>query len=330
MRKLIVFVVILAVLWGGYWFIGSTTKHRVIEAWLTERRAAGWTASYSDFRVVGFPNRFDSKFTDLDISDPRSGIEWLAPGFDILALSYQPNHIIAIWPNRQTLRLPGEEIDVTSAELVASVVFEPDTKLALSRISLEARELVLKGVSGWTTGISALRASTRQNADKTFAHDVIFDAKAVSPTAAFLKTLDPAGKLPGVIDRLFLDMTLGFDAPWDRVAIEQGAPLVQRITIRRLDTVWGPLGVGGTGTLDVAKNGSIDGEVALEIRNWRAVVDLFVTSGAIDPSTAQTIKTGLEFLAADGDSIKTSLVIKNGQMSLGPVPLGAAPTLIRR
>jgi len=330
MRKLIALVLVVAGLWAGYWYVASTTKHQVIATWLNERRADGWTVKYSDFRVVGFPNRLDSKFTDLDLYDPRSGIGWTAPEFDILALSYQPNHIIAIWPTQQNLRFPHEDVNITSKELRASVVFEPDTRLAVSRISVEAADLLLKSTAGWQGSIGSLHLSSRQHRGKAFAHDVVFDAKSVSPTADLRARLDPSGQLPKALETLYLDMTLGFDAPWDRVAIEKGAPLLTRITLNKANAVWGDLGVSGQGDLAVAADGQISGQLEVTLRNWRAVVDLFVASGAIDSGTAQTIKSALGLFTGSDSSLKTSLTLADGNMSLGPIRIGPAPRLVWR
>lgn len=329
MRKLIALVLVLAGLWSGYWLVGSTAKHQVIADWLEERRQDGWTVGYSDFRVVGYPNRFDSKFTDLDLRDPRSGIGWKTPEFDILALSYQPNHVIAVFSEQQSLSLPLEDVSVASSKMVASVVFEPDTKLAVARTSLETEGLILNGSSGWHMGIGHLHLSTRQHPSVDFAHDVVFDAKSVSPTVKLLGMLDPSGSLPSTISTLYLDMTLNFDAPWDRVAIERGAPLITKIFVNRLDTAWGELGLASSGVLDVAPNGQITGSVELELRNWRAVVELFVSAGAIDPSAAQTIQSGLAFFAS-GDSLKTNLRFADGAMYLGPVSIGPSPYFVRQ
>jgi len=331
-RKLIALVLGVAGLWSGYWFIGSTAKHQVISAWLEARRADGWTADYSDFKVVGFPNRFDSRFTDLHLRDPRSGIEWTAPEFDILALSYKPNHIIAVWPPVQRLGFPLESVNVQSSRMVASVVFEPDTKLAVDRTSLETADLVLQGSAGWQTSIGSLSLSTRQHPDLAFAHDVVFDAKTLRPTAKLLQTLDPAGTLPTLVDTLYLDMQLGFDAPWDRIAVEQGAPLVTKIEINRLAIGWGNLGLGGKGVLRVSADGRISGVLAVELQNWPAVIDLFASSGAISASVAATIKSGLGLFASEQQTgpLATTLTLDDGFMKFGPIPIGPAPRFIRR
>ncbi len=332
MRILIAVIVVLSGLWSGYWFIGSSAKHGVLETWLNERRQAGWTVAYSDFSVVGFPNRFDSIFTDLNLEDPISGLGWKAPVFHILALSYQPNHIIASFANEQIVSFPLEEINVVSSEMLASVTFEPNTLLAVSETLLRSKDLKLEGSLGWQMMMGKLDLSTRQSTSGEFAHDVVFDAEKVTPTKTIRVTLDPTGRLPQTVDRLYLDMILGFDAPWDRVAVESGAPEVTLIRLNRLDTVWGALGLAGRGELTVAKDGEISGRLDLEIRNWREVLDLFVTSGILDQGTAGTVQNGLALLTAGSDnptSLKVPLSLKDGKMALGPIPLGYAPRIIR-
>lgn len=331
MRRLITLVLIAAALWSGYWFIGKSTKQNVLEAWFEDRKAAGWTAEYSDFQVVGFPNRFDSRFTDLNLRTPITGIGWQAPRFHILALSYKPNHIIAAFANHQTLSLPLEEIIIDSSEMLASVVFQPDTKLALSRVRLHSSDLALSG-NGWQAKAGNLTLSTRQTAGLPLAHDIVFDANSVTPTKALRQNLDPRGNLPATIDTVFLDMVLSFNNPWDRIALETGMPEVTRIDLKQMDLGWGKLGLSATGILDVAPNGTINGKLSLNIKNWRDVLALTVTSRLLDQNTANTISSALSFLtlgSVDPDNLTMPLELRDGRMSLGPIPLGNAPRFTR-
>jgi len=332
MRSLLAIVLIAGGLWSGYWFIGSTAKHTVLQSWFVDRRADGWTAEYSDFKVVGFPNRFDSRFKDLSLKDPNSGIGWKAPLFNILALSYQPNHIIAAFAHSQVVTWPGEDVQIDSTKMMASVTFEPDTLLAVRRTELRSTGLMISGSAGWKTQADKLNLSTRRNTNTEFGHDIVFEAQNLTPTKDFRQSLDPKGQLPATIETLYLDMTLGFDAPWDRIAIEQGAPEVTKITINKLDSAWGKLGLKGSGVLDVAKNGQVTGRIVLEVKNWRIVLALFVSSGILDANLAATVQSGIEILTlASGDptNLKVPLVLKNGRMALGPIPLGYAPRFIR-
>jgi len=332
-RLLIALIVTAVALWTGYWYVASTAKFRVIESWLAERRESGWVAEYSDFRVRGYPSRFDSRFRDLRLRAPRSGIGWEAPEFKIIALTYKPNHVIAAFADEQTLEFPGGTVDVASRDMFASVVFEPDTKLAVSRIRLSAEELRLTGSGGWQAGAGSLMLATRQSAGGEFAHDVIFDAREVSPTRAIRRVLDPSGSLPAAIEKLLVDLTLGFTGPWDRLAIERGAPALTSIEVKRGTSLrWGALGMRAEGRLEVARSGRVSGSLELEILQWREVLGLLLRARLLDAATAGRIEQGLALLTAgseDPDSLKVPLVLADGQMRLGPIALGPAPRFPR-
>lgn len=330
MRILISIIAIAAALWSGYWYLGATAKKSVLESWFEDRRAAGWTAEYETFDVVGFPNRFDSRFHGLDLDDPQSGLGWQAPLFDILAPSYQPNHIIAAFAADQTVTTRFEDIRVQSRDMMASVVFEPDTGLAVNRLQLSAADLHLGSSLGWNILADKVLLATRQNPTVPFAHDVVLDIARLTPTKAFRGGLDPAGRLPAEIDTLYVSLSLGFAAPWDRLAIETGAPEVTRIEVHPSRIVWGKLELGVSGALAVAPDGMIEGRLDLAARNWRDILGLFVTGGVIGQNMADTIATGIAFLGGDdGNGIEVPLLLNDGAMSLGPVPLGPAPRFIR-
>ena len=79
MRILLALVGIVSLAWGTYWFIGSAAMERGIVAWLEERRSENWQAEAAAVKTRGFPNRFDTTITDLELADPDSGIAWRAP-----------------------------------------------------------------------------------------------------------------------------------------------------------------------------------------------------------------------------------------------------------
>ena len=333
MRRLTFFVVALGIAWSAYWLIGKTAKEQVITAWLEGRRAAGWTVEYSDFQVAGFPNRFDSRFRDLELYSPVSGFGWATPEFHIFALSYRPNHIIAAFANRQVVTLPFEQIEINSDEMLASVVFAPDTLLAVDRISLTADNLDLDSSIGWRSRADRFSLATRRVVAGNFAHEVAFEATGVTPTNAFRNGLDPKGQLPLVIERVWLDLTLDFNAPWDRVAVECGAPEVTGIGLNDVAIRWGDLELKANGTLVVDPDGQINGRIGLVIRNWRQVLDLVVLAGLIGERTAVAVSNALSVLTAateNPESLSVPLVLENGAMVLGPVTIGPAPRFVRR
>jgi len=101
MRKLIFLVVISALLYGGYWFVGrAQIEDRITEA-LIEADEGPYDVSFGTLRTRGFPSRFDTTVTDFSFNDPATGTAWLAPRFQLFALAYRPNEVIAVFPQEQ-------------------------------------------------------------------------------------------------------------------------------------------------------------------------------------------------------------------------------------
>jgi hypothetical protein len=97
------------------------------KAWFADRSAQGWVADYDTIETRGFPSRFDTTINTLELADPRTGWAWSAPFFQVFALSYKPNHIIAVWPNEQTIATPLARANITAEDMRASAVFLHDT-----------------------------------------------------------------------------------------------------------------------------------------------------------------------------------------------------------
>ena len=111
MRILFFAICAMALAWSGYWIVGAISLERTLIDWLEQRRLDGWVAEASSVNTRGFPNRFDSTFSDLELADPSTGMAWTAPFFQIFSLSYRPNHIIAVLPERHQFRTPEQTIE---------------------------------------------------------------------------------------------------------------------------------------------------------------------------------------------------------------------------
>jgi hypothetical protein len=330
MRKLIVVILVLMLAWSGYWFVGSSAAQRAISGWLDARAAQGWVANYSSVKTRGFPNRFDTTVSDLELADPRTGLAWTAPFFQILTLSYTPNHIIAAWPNTQTIASPYEKITVTSDRMIGSIVFQPKTALTLLRTSIELDNFGLVSDLGWSAQIEKGRFATRQTTARENAHDIYFEATTVRPSVAFRSRLDPAGLLPETIKTLKLDSTVGFDAPWDRFAIERRRPQVIALEVNDLTATWGKLDLRAAGKLTVSLDGELNGQIMVRARNWREMLTVAVDAGLVARTISGTLENALEFMAGtsgDPDMLEAPLKFRKGSLSFGPIPLGPAPRL---
>lgn len=333
MKKLAAIIVILAALWGGYWWVGSSAVERNLKAWFEARREAGWVADYASLDTAGFPNRFDTTITDLDLADPETGLAWHAPFFQILQLSYTPHHVILALPHEQTLASPYETVTVGSSHMNGSVIFKPSTALELERTAFVMKEVTLAGETGWQAALDEGRLAARLLPGQKARYEIGFEALGLRPSQAGRDALDPGGVLPETVETLKLDAEVTFDRPWDRAAIEEARPQPTAIDLKTLRARWGKLDLRATGTLAVDEEGMPSGKITVKAENWREMLKMAVTAGLVPKALAPTIETGLGLLAGlsgGGESLDAPLGFRDGGVYLGPVPLGPAPRLALR
>ncbi|MFO1208554.1 MAG: DUF2125 domain-containing protein [Amaricoccus sp.] len=336
MRILLAIVILAAIGWSGFWWVNATFRERALNAWLAERRAAGWVAEAQDIRVAGFPNRVDTTVTGLQLSDPNAGWSWHADKFEILSLSYQPHHVIAVLPGEQVFATPFDTFHISSEKLDGSVIFKPTPRLELDRMTFEAGNLKLASDAGWTAGIGEALIATRQSTDPDaapFSHDLSINLDRLALPADVIAGLGAGSVLPAAIDKISVDATLGFDRAWDRPALESGNPTLQRVDVRDITVTWGKLDLRGKGELAVDARGFADGRLDLKARNWRTMLDVAEESGLLPPTAAQAVRAGLGLLAGfsgSGDTLNVPLEFSGGRARLGPIPIGPAPRLAQR
>lgn len=327
MRKLIAVIVVAALVWSGWWVVGSTAVARGVAAWFEAQRANGVVAEYDDLAVRGFPNRFDTTLTDVALADPESGLAWEAPFFQIFALSYRPNHIIAIFPDTQTVTGPLGTARITSGKMRGSVVFTDGTDLALDHGNLVAEDVAID--SGVTMRLETLRLASRRPVGQAQAHEVALEILGLAPDPRLIAAIAPNGDLPETVQTLRLDAVLHLDAPLDRFAAEV-QPRLERLDMTGAEIAWGPIGLSAEGSVTVDGAGRMDGRVDLTVTDWRALLGFGEAAGLIAAGPAANLDRALSLfsgISGSGAALEFPLILNEGQMFLGPVPLGAAPLL---
>ncbi len=326
MRRLVGLVLVAAVLYGGYWVVGSRATLAGVRQALAQMKAEG-LADYADVSIRGFPSRFD-----LTIDQPRfrsaDGLtEWVAPFAQIFALSYRPNHIIAVLPQQQTLTLAGAPLQVTSDDMRGSAVFGASTMLPLDHAQTVAKEVIVTGPSDGFA-LTELRAAVRTADTAQNSYDIAAEVSGLSPTGEAqpiwaLVAGDAAAK-----GWLKAETTATFDRPLDRQAAEAGVRMTG-LQVSNLQASYGQFQLRGTGALTVTLAGVPEGKIDLEVRGWQGLPQVMVETGLIKPEVAPTVAKMLEALAVGSGSsdgtLRLPLTMTDGRMALGPIPLGPAP-----
>jgi hypothetical protein len=330
MRLLLAVIVIAALGWSAYWVIGQRGLAQGFADWFEARRAEGWVAEASEIEVRGFPNRFDTGFSDVVLADPSTGLAWEAPYFQLSALSYRPNHVIAVWPDEQLIATPQQKYRVEARDMRASLRVASRPDLALENLTLTAEFLQVtpEARAGEETALSALTLAAERQRDRTYRLGLSAEGLTLSPP--WRDRLDPESRLPAQISGLEADLTVTFDKVWDRSAIEVARPQPTRIKVDLVDGLWGQLHLQAAGEVDVTPEGLPEGEITLKARNWREMIAVAQAAGALPESLAPTVEKSLGLLARMNGNRKTldiPLNFSGGRVRLGPIPLGPAPVL---
>ena len=316
-------------LWSGLWFAGSTVLENAVRDGLAQA-APDVTAARAD--VAGFPNRFDLTLTDLRVGEAGQAI-WQAPFLQTLSLSYKPWHQVLVFPPTQTVTLPdGSVLEVAADKLQASLRVTPSTDAALALFIIEGHNLSLRD-AGPMGVMEVLNFSARPVPDEGSTYDFGLNIQGLSPDPALFAAQPgrplPDRPLPAGGAKVQADVILAFSAPLDR-HMAQTHPVPVMVDIRAAQVDWGDIAFSASGQLSPDAGGFAQGQIDLTLSGWDSVLAVAVAAGAIPPGVAKTWSAMARGMAEGGgnpEQVKLSLVLKNGQMRLGPLPLGPAPRL---
>jgi hypothetical protein len=203
----------------------------------------------------------------------------------------------------------------------------------LDRSTFVLSAIEMTSTEGWTARIDEGRLATRQTEGQENHHDIGFEANRVRPADPILATLDPAGLLPEEIETLRIDATMGFDAPWDRFAIERARPGITEVDLREVHASWGEMDLRVAGQLDVDRAGVPTGQITIRAENWRQMLEVARRAGLVPSALEGTVAGVLEMVAGmsgQPDTIDAPLNFRNGRVAFGPIPLGPAPRFVLR
>ena len=324
MRFILWLVLGLGVLWGGYWFVGAHFVETTVVGWFADQRAAGIVAENTGVSVSGFADRFDVTVSDPHLAGPISGWGWKAPFAQVFAMTWKPWHLIAALPHSQVVEVPGgQKVTVASTRMMASLLMQPKSTLPPERLVMEGEGLALNSDAGWTLGAEKLVLAAETDPTRVNAVHLGADATnlALPAAVAALPDLGPVAAL------VHLDATVGLSVPLDW---QMDGAQVLGVTLTSLHIIWGTLDLTAQGEVTPDATGLAVGKIDFTLKGWRSLPGVVVALGLVKPEMKVSVTRALEFLAAsshDPQVLTLPLTFKDGQMSLGPLPLGPSPAL---
>ncbi|MCU4654899.1 DUF2125 domain-containing protein [Roseibacterium sp. SDUM158016] len=333
LRRVIVGLAVLAALASGLWFVSARGIERVVTGWLEARAAEGWLVRYEDLGVTGFPSRFRTEFTAMELADPETNWVWTLPALTLEQRAFRPDHLRATWPATQELSSPDQRLTITAATMTSELDVQPSAGFALDLSDTVLADVAVESDAGWRMTLPQGHLTMARRDGEASFYDVSFSASEFAPPAPFRTRLDPAAILPETISVLDYEAGMRFDRPWDIRAIEDRRPQITYLDLKELEAVWGGLLLRAAGTLDVDASGLPEGEIALRAENWRDMIAMAVNAGIIPErmrGTAEGLLGVVAGLSGDPEVIDAALGFSGGRMFLGPLPLGPAPRLVLR
>ncbi len=329
MKRLLVIILVGAALWAGYWYVAAQGARAGFEAWFETRRAEGWQADYTSLEIKGFPNRVDTTFEKPMLADPETGLAWAAPFFQLFALTYKPNHIIAVWPKSQQFSTPNAKYDIASENMRASLVMAAESNLPLERANLVADAMAISTGDTIAT-LEGIQVAVSRLEGATGDYRFVLNADGVIPPQPSGVTLRTGGTLPRQLDALRADMSVKFTRPWDLRALEQQRPQPARIQVRLAEAKWGALELALAGTLEIDDAGRPTGRLTIKARNWRDIIAIIRQMGWLSERLVGHAEQALSLaaqLSGNSETLDLPLDFKDGAVTLGPIPLGPSPRI---
>ncbi|GGH31594.1 hypothetical protein SAMN05444007_10615 [Cribrihabitans marinus] len=333
MRRVLNIVILVGLVWSGYWYAAGWGLRSSVSGWFAAQQARGWQADYADISTSGYPARHVTLIESPALADPATGAAWQA---DWLMLDSP-----AIWPGHQTVRFPAtpqrlshfdRTLVVATEDMRADLRLAPGIELVLEQLSLASGPWSVAEDGAAVMVASDLGLSMIQ-ADSPETYDIEITADDFSPGARLRRLLASSADLPQSFETLELKAQVQFDTRWDRAALERRRPQPVSIALDLAEMRWGALHVYATGALSVDAEGVPTGAIALKAENWREMLAMAEAAGALPPQAIAPAERMLGMLAGLGGNsraLDVQLNFRDGYVALGPVPLGPAPRLILR
>lgn len=314
-----------AAAYGGYWFYAANTAEKATQNAIANARAAGYGVAYSDLKLAGFPSRIDQTATDLVVTFP-DGISGVSmPWMQVFALSYRPNEVIAGFPREMDWQIRDQNLHMTNADLRASVHVGLDLTLPLDQAIIEGQGIGLSG-EGWQIDAASLLGALRPSLASTpdlHAYDLHANLAQIALPATTMAMIDPAGRMPQVLEGLRLDAVAGFAAP---LQLTQ-PPALTALDVTNLSLTWGETALRVSGSLTPDALGRATGTLDVAVTNWADLLTLIEGAGLLPPDQARLLVQGLTLASGGRPDLSAPVTFEGGQMRLGFLLLGPAPVL---
>jgi len=319
MKKLIIFIVLAALAYCAYWFAAAHFLPGKIETQIQTLTEDTATITHGPIKISGFPAAFSSDVSPVKMT----GDGWTAD-IDTLtarAPAYLPTSVKMEHDGRANFNIQDglfKGIYTTQTETATL-----DSRLT-SRLSQEtiinAKNVQITSAPGsvWPVQSADSIYVRRDIARKSYAVD--FDLRDVTLDAARLgdigQLLGPRAR--GVSGDILISREAASETPF-------GAQTGDVITAQKITFDWSELKFDGRFNL-TRNNGTLSGEIMLLTEDPGALIKAAQREGMIPQQASFLLDMLISNLPKnEAGQYELPISVSNGDMSLGPLPIGRLP-----
>ena len=303
--------------------VGSRTMKSEVEDRL--RGESFLDIDHSKIAISGFPNRFDITVFDPVVADPRSGLRWEAPFFQILSLSYDWAHLIAVWPPTQSFAFPDDAFTVHSDGMKASVVYDLRPDFKPERIAFETGEARILNENRLIASVSGMVFAAERVGPDLYRIGISVPEAEIAQANKFGLQFD--SDTPFNVSNLVGDLRVKFGSPPRFNDLRTLESRISEISIDRLNANLNGLYVSVAGKLEFSVSGYPVGEMSIELENPDVLVDIAIASGIVAKDRADSVLFAISLLSlmgSDSGAIRIPLQFKDGLAFLAGIAIGPA------
>jgi len=323
-------------LYAAYWFVMAGKIRSAAESFAANSTEI--TANWQDLSMGGFPYRIEARFQQPKLAAPRTpeAWAWSADSMSVGFMPYNLKHLVLKVDGEQLLQY--RKLSEGSRQHLFKMRAEGSfaSYVALDDAPMGRLAIDIKKATG--------QLDTRENysADRLQLHLRPVSLEDGPPQATrdydlALQgeniLLDPAraSAALGPNIALFIAQTRAKNLP-----VTGGASLVEllqtwrdtggTLTVSDLTVKWGALDMNGRGILQLDDAGRLAGRLDTVFTNYDQLLKALVTAEVITQAQSRLASAGLSLFSqfqgsADG-AVKLPLVMRNGTLFLGPLPVG--------
>lgn len=325
------FVIVLALLWTGYWFYASTKAQRTIEAWRVREASLGNVYTCGSLEVGGYPFRIEVRCrqptAELRSNEPQLSVK--AEDLMVVSQVYDPTHLIVemtgpltasplgsspAWVANWTLAQASIRGLPSSPERISSVFDKLEVRrgaqIVIAADHLELHDRIVSG-------------SPKQDP----LIEVVVRLGAVSAPAVHQLAAQPvSGEIAGVVTGLKTFSPQPWAAQLRDLQASGGHIEITQARLEQADST-----VVGDGTLTLTPHGRLDGQLRLTVvglDRLLSAIDLDRVAGQLVPqSELDKVAPGLDAnkLTQSLDRIMPGLggVVRKNSGTIAAVGVGA-------